>query len=333
MKIVKDTNKNVYIADDTGQLLKVFQQTGVQLALYGNGETIVIRQNGYPDFYIIVSEVSGTRILPAAEIPFTGTPSELLDLLQESFFIVESSGGGGGGGESNTGSNVGTGAGIFKQKSGVDLQFKSLLAGTGITITPGTDEITIQAGGGPGAPFPIVADEIERDSLYPNPVDCFQVYNLRTGNIETFKTAFGLWWNQDVFIGIEDSTISNIDVERVVFPQGSSVVLSGMEYPIMDYPSNNSSRNIASGLVVQKGASAGGTYTFISVATHGSYYGEFNPGSNISIGQLVLSTTNSDGYLLGANFAASGAFGQSLETSGLSTTKPNSILVRLKNVR
>ncbi|GAH20659.1 unnamed protein product, partial [marine sediment metagenome] len=39
------------------------------------------------------------------------------------------------GGESNTASNVGTGEGVFKQKLGVDLQFKTLLAGTGVNIT------------------------------------------------------------------------------------------------------------------------------------------------------------------------------------------------------
>jgi hypothetical protein len=101
----------------------------------------------------------------------------------------------------------------------------------------------------------------------------------------------------------------------------------------MQYPSNNASRNVSSGLLVEKGGSAGGTFTYITVATSGDYYGEFNPSSSINPGQLVLSTTNSDGYLLGANFAASGALGQALETSGLSTTRPNSILVRLKNVR
>ncbi len=50
-------------------------------------------------------------------------------------------------GESNTASNVGTGTGVFAQKSGVDLQFKSLIAGTNIEITYDSTGITISATG------------------------------------------------------------------------------------------------------------------------------------------------------------------------------------------
>ena len=46
-------------------------------------------------------------------------------------------------GEANTASNVGAGNQLFKQKSGVDLQFRTLVAGSGIAISAGTDEITI----------------------------------------------------------------------------------------------------------------------------------------------------------------------------------------------
>ena len=49
----------------------------------------------------------------------------------------------GGGGEANTASNVGTGFGIFKQKNGIDLEFDSLIGGTGITISDTTDDLTI----------------------------------------------------------------------------------------------------------------------------------------------------------------------------------------------
>lgn len=49
---------------------------------------------------------------------------------------------GGGGGEANTASNVGVGTGLFKQKTGVDLEFKSISGGTGISLS-GVDTITL----------------------------------------------------------------------------------------------------------------------------------------------------------------------------------------------
>ena len=55
----------------------------------------------------------------------------------------------GGSGEVNTASSVGGGNSIFKQKTGDDLEFRSLSAGTNITITTG-DTITINSTGGGG---------------------------------------------------------------------------------------------------------------------------------------------------------------------------------------
>ena len=52
------------------------------------------------------------------------------------------------GGEANTGQNVGTGQGnVYKGKSGVVLQFKTLKQGTGVTLTDNVDDVTIDAPG------------------------------------------------------------------------------------------------------------------------------------------------------------------------------------------
>lgn len=56
-------------------------------------------------------------------------------------------------GEVNTASNLGTGTGVFSQKSGVDLQFRSIKAGSGITVTLSGNDIVIDntsPGGGSG---------------------------------------------------------------------------------------------------------------------------------------------------------------------------------------
>ena len=54
-------------------------------------------------------------------------------------------------GEINTGSNLGAGQGVFKDKLGADMRFKSIVAGTGIAVTSDADEVfiaTVGAGSG-----------------------------------------------------------------------------------------------------------------------------------------------------------------------------------------
>lgn len=59
--------------------------------------------------------------------------------------------GGGGSGEANTTSNVGGGLGIALAKSGVNLPFKTLTAGSNVTLTDSPTEVQISAlGGGSG---------------------------------------------------------------------------------------------------------------------------------------------------------------------------------------
>lgn len=57
-------------------------------------------------------------------------------------------------GEVNTASNIGAGVGVFSAKVSTDLQFKSVVAGSGISVTSTADSITIENTGGGGGTIP-----------------------------------------------------------------------------------------------------------------------------------------------------------------------------------
>ena len=94
-----------------------------------------------------------------SEIGSVGSKSITITILQDLFttdiltFRIDnlsvgaggSGSGSGGSGESNTASNVGSGSGVFKAKSGIDLQFRSIVQGAGVTVTQGTNDITISS--------------------------------------------------------------------------------------------------------------------------------------------------------------------------------------------
>ena len=91
----------------------------------------------------VASEISGITV--------KGTP------VSADFILIEDSAAGNvkkhitvgslpsGGGETNTGSDLGGTAGTFKQKTGVDLEFRGLTGGTGITVTENATDISIAA--------------------------------------------------------------------------------------------------------------------------------------------------------------------------------------------
>ncbi len=90
---------------------------------------------------------SGTKV-PTTELGGSGADNTKFLRGDQSWAVPS----GGGGGEANTASNVGTaGVGVFKQKTGVDLEFKKLNAGSNkVTITDdvGNNEVDVDVAEG-----------------------------------------------------------------------------------------------------------------------------------------------------------------------------------------
>jgi len=96
MKIVKQQNGNVIITDDFGDVYELIQDVGTRIKSVGIGDVVSLSQNGFEVFRFATADVIATQILPAAEIPFSGTTSDLIQLLSNGFFVITTGGGGGG---------------------------------------------------------------------------------------------------------------------------------------------------------------------------------------------------------------------------------------------
>lgn len=106
-----------------------FDKSGDGIGLYhGNDDGV----------YYLRSLVAGSNVtLTLLTDGTTGRTSVKID--------AAAGGGGGVSGEANTGSNLGAGAKVFKQKTGVDFEHRTLVAGAGVTITEGANDITVAA--------------------------------------------------------------------------------------------------------------------------------------------------------------------------------------------
>lgn len=233
------------------------------------------------------------------------------------------------GGEANTASNVGTGDGVFKQKVGVDLEFKSLTAGPNITLTPGIDDITIEA---TSSGIPLVDDAADRDATYPSPANDFQVFNKRQGLIETYNSTYDLWISAGMNVCVEDTTVQTVAVQKAVFITTTAATIGGVEFPVLNYVASSGDRNVTQGVVTRKGAATGNpNETYVAVHHFGVYYIDYS--AAITIGFNVYPNTAGTGDVIGAAFAQSGTLGQAIENSGSNPSFPSSVLVSLQNRR
>ena len=85
-------------------------------------------------------------VLPSEDIAFDNTGTGLAaTTVQDAIEEIKGDIGDGPVGEINTASNLGSGAGLYASKSGVDLRFKSLIEGQGIDIASSSTALTIRS--------------------------------------------------------------------------------------------------------------------------------------------------------------------------------------------
>jgi hypothetical protein len=146
--------------------------------------------------------LNGQRLrvgLDYLEVGAVGTESVTIQILQnlvvgdELLFRIDpgkAAGAGGlGSGEANTGANLGTGASVFKNKTGVTLNFRRLQQGSGVTIVENSNDITISAT--PSAPLYSVVT-INGTNYTATAADDYILVNNAGGNrTVTLPTAVG----------------------------------------------------------------------------------------------------------------------------------------------
>jgi hypothetical protein len=142
---------NITITNNTNDVTIASSVVGVtdgdkgDITVSGSGATWTIDNQAIT--YAKIQNITGDRLL--GRVSTTGTTQEITLGSNLSFSGTTLNAATGGDGEANTASNVGSGAGqVFKDKSGIDLRFRRLIAGSNVTISTGTDDVTISASGG-----------------------------------------------------------------------------------------------------------------------------------------------------------------------------------------
>ena len=196
------------------------------------------------------------------------------------------------GGEANTASNIGTGEGeIFAQKNGVDLEFKSIKAGTNINISQDADEVLISADAIVGDGEANTASNIgtgEGQSFAQKVGEDLEFRSIKAGtNVTVSQDSNEILISADVPASSgEANTASNIGTgQGEIFAQKSGVDL---EFKTLNAGSNITITQTASEVTIAGGGTGGGA-NFESIRVNYNPFGTITSVSEASSG--ITSTT------------------------------------------
>jgi hypothetical protein len=138
-------------------------------------------------------------------------------------WIEDAGGSGGGGGGVTSASNVGTGAEVFKQLTGSDLEFRTLVAGANVTITENADDIEIAASGGGSSGRDNPVDDVDGTAA-------LSFDPKRTLADDTTLPAGATWMNQGA------STFNNRAGAGLISAPTGSVNIRGIHFTLPGAP-------------------------------------------------------------------------------------------------
>jgi hypothetical protein len=143
---IPPTNAFSYIFSGSSNVTADSYNSNVTLTA---GNNMAIQINHENNTIIFGSSISSLPLEGLSNVTIDGCTSGQVRQVNSSGWWVCADAGGSG--EANTGANVGTGTGnVFRDKSGVTLNFKTLKEGSNISITDNADDITISASGSTG---------------------------------------------------------------------------------------------------------------------------------------------------------------------------------------
>lgn len=233
----------------------------------------------------------------------------------------------GGGGEANTASNLGTsgdGEGLYSDKSGIDLRFKRIKAGTNVTLTSETNDIVINSSGGG------VTDHGDLTGLSDNDHPQYLLHSLATAvNDFLVSSASGIFVKKTLaevktILGLGGAAYLNVGTTSGDVAAGNRGLPSGGTEGQIIKKVDGTNFNVTWGdpidadALVYKGAincstnpnypaaDAGDTY---KVSAAGKIGGASGP--SVAVGDLLICSVNStasgDHATVGANWSVIGA--------------------------
>ena len=229
-------------------------------------------------------------------------------------------------GEPNTAANVGTGAGLWKNKVGETLNFKSLKPGSNISFTEAADEITISAASGGSTNFNTSAD------AGTNPVNIIEGNTVYIkGSTAITTTQFNNGFGSDITVALDDTTVnpgSYTNANITVDAQGRLTAADSGSAPYTSYVQllSQNGENPPTGPILENTAGITITWTYNTSGQYIATYSTSLADINKTAVSLSQNTKTSSGGII-VNVTASFATGFNVTSVDTTGTGVNSQLL------